>query len=96
MRPPCEIVVQAAVSHYLHAKRGDKRMKQVESIPSLRLAASEVAQGIASENFTITDAMIVFCELCVSRRRKDAICDLHRDLTALPSNCEACPDVAKR
>jgi len=37
MRPPCEIVVQAAVSHYLHAKRGDKRMKQLESIPSLRL-----------------------------------------------------------
>lgn len=87
---------QAAVSYYLYAKRGDKRMKQLESIPSVRLAASEVAKGIASENFSITDAMTVFCELCVSLRRKDAICDLHRDFTSMPENCEACPDIAQR
>jgi predicted transcriptional regulator len=82
---------QAAVSYYLYAKRGDKRMKQLESIPSLRRAASKVAKGIASESFSMIDAMTVFCELCVSLRRKDAICDLHRDFTTLPSNCEACP-----
>jgi len=71
-------------------------MKQLESITSIRLAASKVAQGIASENFSVTNFMAVFCELCMSLRRKDAICDLHRELTALPSNCEACPDMAKR
>ena len=87
---------QAAVSYYLYAKRGDKRMKQLESIPSIRLAANKVAKGIASENFSIIDSMTMFCELCVSLRRKDAICDLHKDFTALPNNCEACPDIAQR
>lgn len=87
---------QAAVSYYLYDKRGDKRMKQLEAIPSIRKAASKVAKGIASENFSMVDAMTVFCELCVSLRRKDAICDLHRDYTTLPSNCGACPDIAQK
>lgn len=87
---------QAAVSYYLYDKRGDKRMKQLEAVPSIRLAASKVAKGIASENFSTLDAMTVFCELCVSLRRKDAICDLHRDLTTLPNNCEACPDIGQK
>lgn len=87
---------QAAVSYYLYAKRGDKRMKELESIPSVRRAASRVARGMASEKFSMMDAMTVFCELCVSLRRKDAICDLHRDFTTLPNNCETCPDITQR
>jgi hypothetical protein len=87
---------QAAVSYYLYAKRGDKRMKQLESIQSIRQAASKVAKGIASEDFSMIDTMTVFCQLCVSLRKKDAICDLHRDFTALPNNCEACPDITQK
>ncbi len=88
---------QAAVSYYLDAKRGDKRMKQLESIPSLRLAASKVAKEVASENFSMIDAMTMFCELCLSLRGKeDAICDLHKDSTMVPDNCQACPDITQR
>jgi len=87
---------QAAISYYLDDKRGEKRMKQLEAVPSIRLAASKVAKGIASEDFSIVDAMTVFCELCVSLRRKDTLCDLHRDLITLPNNCEACPDIAQK
>jgi hypothetical protein len=87
---------QAAVSYYLYDKRGDKRMKQLEAIPSIREAASRVAEGIASEKFSIVDAMTVFCELCVSLRKSDAICGLHRDYTTLLNNCEACPDITQK
>jgi len=87
---------QAAVSYYLYAKRGDKIMKQLESIPSIRRTASRVAKSMASEEYSKMDAMTVFCELCVSIRKRDAICDLHRDSTVLPNNCVTCPDISQK
>lgn len=81
---------QAAVSYYLDAKRGDKRMKQLESTPSILRAASKVAEDIASEASSPIDAMTMFCELCNSLRKKDTICNLHKDFASIPQDCEAC------
>lgn len=87
---------QAAVSYYLDAKRGDKIMKQLESVPSIRKVASEVAEGIATQRFSFTDAMSKFCELCVALRKSDIICDLHHSYATLPEACDICPKVASR
>lgn len=87
---------QAAVSYYLDSKRGDKIMKQLESVPSIKRTAREVAEGIATQTFSFTDAMSKFCELCIGLRKSDVICDLHHDYAALPDACNICPEVASR
>ena len=81
---------QAAISHYLYSKRGDKRMQQLESIPSVQSAASDVALGIVTKKFSMTEAMLMFCKLCTILRRQDFICDLHRGFASLPEKCSAC------
>lgn len=84
---------QAAISYYLYSKRGDKRIKQLESIPSVQSVASEVARGIAVAEFSMIDAILKFCELCSALRNRDIICDFHRDLTSVPENCAICQNV---
>ena len=84
---------QAAISQYLSSKRGDKRIRQLESKPSVRSAAKEVARGIATSRLSPLDGMLLFCGLCVSLRRRDLICNMHRDLLAIPKGCDACPEV---
>jgi predicted transcriptional regulator len=86
---------QAAVSYYLDSKRGDKIMKQLESVPSIRKAAREVADGIATKRFSFTDAMSKFCELCIALRKSDVICNLHHDYATLPETCHICPEVSR-
>lgn len=61
---------QAAVSHYLHLKRGEKRMKELQSIPIVQSTASEIAQGIATEKFSIIDTTLAFCRLCDALRKQ--------------------------
>jgi len=87
---------QAAISYYLYSKRGDKRIKQLESIPSVQSVASEVAKGIAVAEFSMIDSILKFCELCSALRNRDVICDFHRDLTSVPENCAMCPNVSQR
>ena len=84
---------QAAVSYYLDSKRGDKRMRQLEAIPAVQSAAREVAKGIVSERFSVTDAMSVFCKLCTALRRAEVMCELHRDYAPLSKDCSVCPDM---
>ena len=87
---------QAAISYYVYSKRGDKRIKQLESIPSVQSAASEVAQGIAAEKLSIIDAMLKLCNLCVALRKGEVICDLHRDFISFPEPCDVCPEAPRR
>ena len=85
---------QAAISHYLHSKRGDKRMRQLETIPQVLSVASEVAQGIATEDFSVIDAMLKFCRLCTALRNQNVICNFHKDfITSLPDACDICPKI---
>ncbi|MCP8310104.1 MAG: hypothetical protein L6M37_05205 [Candidatus Methylarchaceae archaeon HK02M1] len=64
---------QATISHYLYSKRGDKKMKQLQSIPLIQSTAIEVAQSIASEKISVTDATLTFCKLCTALKDNDFI-----------------------
>ena len=86
---------QASVSYYLYSKRGNKRMTQLESVASVKSSASEVAKGIATEELAPMDSLLMFCQLCTALRNRDLICDLHRDATVLPDNCDVCGRVTE-
>jgi predicted transcriptional regulator len=87
---------QAAVSYYLYSKRGDKVMKKLESMPTIRSAAKEVAKKMVDKKFSLADSMSKFCTLCMALRKSDIICDLHHDYAKLPESCKVCPDMAQR
>ena len=87
---------QATISHYLYSKRGDKRIKQLEAIPSIQSAADEIALGIATEKFSPFDAMLKFCELCKNLRTQNIICELHKDFLVVPESCDLCLDTKKQ
>jgi predicted transcriptional regulator len=79
---------QAAISHYVYSKRGEKRMQEFES--AVKPTASQVAQDIANGKISALDAMTMFCRLCVELRNKNAVCELHKDTVPLPENCDIC------
>jgi len=88
---------QATISYYLDSKRGDKRLRQLEAIPSIQSAASEIAQGIASNKLSSLDPMLTFCKLCTVLRNKDVVCDLHRtDVSSLPKDCDICEHITEK
>lgn len=64
---------QATISHYLYSKRGGKKIKQLQSIPLVQSTASEVAEGIATEKFSIMDVALIFCKLCTALKDKGFI-----------------------
>ena len=86
---------QAAISHYLYSKRGDKRIKQLAAMPSVQAIADEVALGIANGRFSSFDAMVKFCELCKDLRTKNLVCDWHKDFITVPEPCDLCLEVQK-
>jgi hypothetical protein len=88
---------QATISYYLYSKRGDKRIKQLESVPSIQSTASEIAQGIATKKLSPHDPMLTFCKLCTVLRNRDVVCDLHRtDVASLPKDCDLCERVTEK
>jgi hypothetical protein len=87
---------QAAISYYLYSKRGDKRIRQLESVSLVQSAASETAQGIAEGKVSATDTMTTFCKLCIALRNQNVICDLHKVLVRLPEGCNMCPDLSQK
>jgi predicted transcriptional regulator len=87
---------QAAVSYYLYSKRGDKILKQLESMPNIRSAAKEVAKKMVDKQFSLVNSISKFCTLCIALRKSDIICDLHHDYAKLPKSCEVCPDMTQR
>jgi len=87
---------QASISHYIYSKRGDKRMKQLESIPLIQSTVKEIARGIATEKISHTDSISIFCKLCATLRNQGVICNLHRDsLFSLPDVCRICLEILK-
>lgn len=86
---------QASVSYYLYSKRGSKRMKELESVASIKSVVGEVANGIATEKLAPMDSLLMFCQLCTALRNRDVICDLHRDATVLPESCDVCGRVTE-
>lgn len=87
---------QAAISHYLYSKRGDKKMRQLGTVPQVQFVASEVAQGIANGGFSVMDAMLKFCGLCTALRDQEIICNFHKGaVSSLPEGCDICPKPSK-
>jgi len=88
-------ITQAAISHYLYSKRGDKRIKQLEAIPSIQSAANEIALSIATEKISPFDAMLKFCGLCKDLRTQNIVCELHKGFLIVPESCDLCLDIPK-
>lgn len=56
---------QAAVSQYIHSKRGFKRIEQFDRVlPMIQDAASETAKRIATEKLNSDEVVLSFCRLC--------------------------------
>jgi len=81
---------QATISYYLYSKRGEKRMKELEALPSVRTMATNVASRIATQSFSPFEAMLKFCELCKTLRTNDLVCDMHKGFINVPAACDVC------
>ena len=65
---------QAAISQYIHSKRGHKGLSGFEQIlPLIKAAACETAEGIAKGRMSSDEVMSNFCRLCASMREKGLI-----------------------
>lgn len=83
---------QATISYYLDSKRGKKGMEQLQSKPLVRVTASEVAQRIANNKFSLIDATLEFCKLCRALKGGELMCDMHKRLVSLPEDCNLCAE----
>jgi len=62
---------QAAISQYIHSKRGYKGIEQFDAaIPRIQAEASEIARGIATGEMKADEVMSCFCRLCTSLRQE--------------------------
>ena len=65
---------QAAISQYIHSKRGFKRIPQYgEILPKIQTVATETAKRIVTEEINTEEIMGAFCELCVYFRKNGKI-----------------------
>lgn len=63
---------QAAISQYIHSKRGYGSLGQFENaMPKVQKHAHKIAKRIAKENVTSDEVMRVFCELCRELRKSE-------------------------
>jgi len=81
---------QAAISQYLGSKRGDRMLKELESMPEIESTARKMAEGIATGKFSPIEAIVTFCKLCTVIRMEESICSLHRDFSSVPLGCSIC------
>jgi len=62
---------QAAVSQYIHSKRGFRGEKQfADVLPEIRSLAHETAKNMAAGKMETEEIMQKFCELCMILREK--------------------------
>jgi predicted transcriptional regulator len=62
---------QAAISQYIHSKRGYKGISEREEIlPLIQNEAAKTAKRIADEKIGINEIMLTFCKLCASFKDK--------------------------
>lgn len=65
---------QAAISQYVHSKRGYKGLDKFEDVlPTIQSAASEVARAIATGKINTDEIVSSFCKLCTSLREEGKI-----------------------
>ena len=65
---------QAAISQYIHSKRGYKGVAQFTDIlPEIQSLADETAKSIATGEMDTEKIMQKFCELCTILRKKKKI-----------------------
>ena len=65
---------QAAISQYIHSKRGFKGITQYENIiPKIQVVAAETAKRIVTEEINTEEIMSVFCDICVQFRKNGKI-----------------------
>lgn len=65
---------QAAISQYVHSKRGHRGIEQFEGIlPLIEAAARETAKGIASGEMNTDEVASNFCRFCASLHEKGKI-----------------------
>jgi predicted transcriptional regulator len=81
---------QAAISHYVSSKRGNKKIAQFENVPLMKSMTKEVAKEIANGKLSPADALLYFCKICKASRDHNIICILHKDLAVLPNECDIC------
>lgn len=55
---------QAAISYYLHSKRGHKFVKELEEIPSIRTSVDKLVVEINEGKVSPRDVTACFCGLC--------------------------------
>ena len=61
---------QAAISQYIHSKRGYGSLGQYENeMPKIQKYARKTAKRIAKENISSDEVMKIFCELCRELRK---------------------------
>jgi len=65
---------QAAISQYVHTKRGYRGTTQFERIhPTIQAVTSEIAKGVATGKMNIDEVTLNFCKLCTSLREEGKI-----------------------
>ena len=58
---------QAAISQYIHSKRGFKSIAKFEGIlPTIQSAVEEIARGIATGKMNADEVVLSFCRICSS------------------------------
>lgn len=63
---------QAAISQYIHSKRGSKRVAEFEEIlPTIQSAAGEIAKGIATGEMNTDEVVLSFCKLCKTLQKEE-------------------------
>jgi len=64
-------ITQAAISQYLHSKRGHKGRREFDVfLPMIQSAAGETARNIAAEKTDVDEVMTRFCKLCLLLREE--------------------------
>ena len=81
---------QAAISHYIYSKRGDKTMSELASISGVRAAVKRIAREMARGRSSDYEGTSSFCVFCRSIREQEIICRLHRQYASIPKNCDMC------
>jgi len=67
-------ITQAAISYYLYSKRGEKYLKNIESISEVRKIIKDIADEIANERLSPKDVISRFCGLCSRLHAEHLIC----------------------
>ena len=64
-------ITQAAISQYIHLKRGRNGKAQFESLlPAIQTSASKIAYDIATRNIRPDEIMLNFCKVCATLREE--------------------------